>query len=335
MPGIDRTRVSVVVPAYNSALTIEDCLKAVKSSSYRNFELVLVNDGSTDGTRAIASGYADKIIDTAVRSGESCARARGVHESEGELIICVDSDVVIAPDTLDMIVKYFDGHEDISALTGKLSKTHANPDFFSQYKNLYMHYIFSRLPERITFLYGSILAIRRDVSALFIADPEFKGGADTLAGQNLISHDKKIAFLNTLEVIHLKKYNFISLTVNNFMIPFYWAKIFIHYNGIEQMSKKGGGFAHSPLEQLISVTAAPVVLFAPELFPGIPHIQAALFMVWILLDSRFLLFLLKEKGGLFGLLSIPLTFFENIIMACGIICGFLHEFVRWVRHLLR
>jgi len=53
-------------------------------------------------------------------------------------------------------------HPDCAALTGLLSKEHPNAGFFSQYKNLYMHYIFKKMSERVTFMYGSINAFRKE-----------------------------------------------------------------------------------------------------------------------------------------------------------------------------
>ena len=52
---------SVVVPAHNAEATLRKCLEAVKASAYRDYELVVVDDGSSDGTAGIAKEYADKV----------------------------------------------------------------------------------------------------------------------------------------------------------------------------------------------------------------------------------------------------------------------------------
>jgi len=145
------------------------------------------------------------------------ARNAGIETAQGDIIVLTDSDNVLMPDTLQRIEAFFSANSHISALTGLISKEHPNKDFFSQYKNLYMNYVFNKLPERVTFLHGSICAIRRNFVPF--GDPQIKTD-DAERGQKLYNSGKEIAFLNTLEVIHLKKYNFLSLFRNDFLVPF-------------------------------------------------------------------------------------------------------------------
>src|SRR6185436_12964279 len=107
----------------------------------------------------IAAEFADRVVRGEAQGGSAAARNRGVAAATGDILCFVDQDVVVAPDTLRSVVRYFVEHPDVAAVTGLLSKTHPNPDFFSQYKNLYMHYIMARMPERVTFLYGSLHAV--------------------------------------------------------------------------------------------------------------------------------------------------------------------------------
>ncbi|HXV27891.1 MAG TPA: glycosyltransferase family 2 protein, partial [bacterium] len=156
-----RVAVSVIFPAYNAGASLKRCLKAVKASAFKDYELIVVDDGSRDSTPEIAKRYADEVFTHARNLGRSHARSNGIRRATGEILVFIDADVVIKPDALSKIVDYFKGHAETDALTGLLSKEHPNTDYFSQYKNLYMNYIFSRLPENVNFLFGSIFAIRR------------------------------------------------------------------------------------------------------------------------------------------------------------------------------
>ncbi|MCX5713948.1 MAG: glycosyltransferase, partial [Candidatus Omnitrophica bacterium] len=269
-----------------------------------------------------ARRYADKVIRLEKNLGKNYARRMGIGAANGEIVVAVDSDIVIKKDTLNRIAGYFENNRRTDALTGLFSKEHPNKDFFSQYKNLYMHYIFRKLPKRVNFLFGSICAMRRDAANL--CNSSYRYGQDTAYGQQLVSHGKNIFFLTDLEVIHLKKYNFWSLLKNDFNICFYWANIFLKFKGWKQLGRNKVGFAHSPVEQLISVCLAPAtLLFIPlKLFILCPV------LLWVALNIGFLRFLLNESGMAFALVSTFFTFLDNIVMALGITCGFLFGLAR-------
>lgn len=94
--------VSVVVPVYNTAQYLPRCLDSILNQSFTDFELLLIDDGSTDGSGAVCDGYAEK--DSRVRvfhkenGGVSSARNMGLDSAHGEWITFVDSDDYIDDD---------------------------------------------------------------------------------------------------------------------------------------------------------------------------------------------------------------------------------------------
>ena len=313
---------SVIVPAYNSERTLERCLGAIWDSDHKHYELLVVNDASRDATASIAGKYADRVVSHAKNLGPDAARYSGIRAARGEVFVHIDSDVVVCPGTLSKIDAYFSSHPDVDALTGRLSKEHPHRDFFSQYKNLYMHYIFGKLPERVSFLYGSIYAVRKEATELFVLDHRTE--EDTERGQRLAMAGKKIAFLRGLEVVHLKKYDFVSWVKNDFRVPFNWAGIFLKYQGWKRLGKNQTGFAHAPKNQLVSVVLAPGILLLgiASLYLGsAPTLSAALAAVWLWLNLDFHRFLAREKGPIFGLAALFVTFLDHLVMASGILLG--------------
>jgi glycosyltransferase involved in cell wall biosynthesis len=304
------------------------CLEAVRASIYKDYEIVVVDDGSTDRTADIAEKCADKVIRLAGNNGPAYARTKGIEESTGSIIVSIDSDILIKPDTLSRINDFLTLHPEFDALTGLLSKEHPNSNFFSQYKNLYMNYIFNKLPGEVTFLFGSICAFRRQA---FQAYDIPEGAEDTALGQRLYRSGKRIAFLKDLEVVHLKYYGLFSFIRNDFIIPFMWAKIFLLYGGIKQLGRKGTGFAHSPKGQLASVAIAPAIFMTGLACVSVHALVlplTILILAWLILNNKFLLFLIREKGPVFGFLAIFVTFMDNIVMASGILCGFAANLVQ-------
>lgn len=100
---------SFIIPIYNVSDYLKDCLNSVISQKYQNFEVICVNDGSTDGSSAILEHYAskdDKIkIINQENLGLSCARNRGVNAASGDYIFFLDSDDWIEPSTLEILSK--------------------------------------------------------------------------------------------------------------------------------------------------------------------------------------------------------------------------------------
>lgn len=94
--------VSVIIPSYNSAHCIQRAIQSVLNQTYRNFEIIVVDDGSTDTTRELVTAYADSRIRYIFQrnGGVSAARNRGIHEASGELVAFLDADDVWFNDKL-------------------------------------------------------------------------------------------------------------------------------------------------------------------------------------------------------------------------------------------
>jgi len=321
--------VSVIIPILNSATTLENCLQAVRGSSYKDYELIAVNDASDDDSGRIAEKFADFLVTHRQTRGEGASRNSGAKTAKGNILVFLDSDVVIKPDALGRTVEYFKRHKSVVALSGRLSKEHPNNNFFSQYKNLYMYYIFGLLPERVNFLYGSIHAIRKN-DFMEYSENTSRLAADTELGLKFINRGQEIAFLKDLEVVHFKKHNFLSFLKNDFKIPFAWIQIFIEQQGIKQLFKNNLGFAHSPKKQIISIIVSFLIL-ALGIFVVVNRAFLyplfLLIIAYYMLNRKFLAFLTKEKGYLFGFTSFFITYLDNLVMSSGIICGLTAKFI--------
>ncbi len=100
-------KVSVVVCAYNAADTLDDCLVALGQLNYPDVEVVLVNDGSRDGTEAIARRHPWVRLVTTPNNGLSAARNVGLSAATGEIVAYTDADVRVDPDWLTYLVQPF------------------------------------------------------------------------------------------------------------------------------------------------------------------------------------------------------------------------------------
>ncbi len=110
-------RVSVVVPTYNAESTIEPLIQSLLRLDYPDYEVIVVNDGSKDATKAIVEKSAVKRIDHPKR-GASAARDAGLRAATGDIVAYVDSDVTVTPEWLRLLVVPFQDPS-IGATTGR------------------------------------------------------------------------------------------------------------------------------------------------------------------------------------------------------------------------
>ncbi|HSW99058.1 MAG TPA: glycosyltransferase family 2 protein [Candidatus Saccharimonadales bacterium] len=101
--------VSVIVPAYNEGPTLENCIRSLFKQTYTKFEVIIVNDGSTDDTEQIAwrlrDKYGEKIrVYSQPNGGKASALNLGVDKAAGEVVVCMDADSMFLKDAVRQLV---------------------------------------------------------------------------------------------------------------------------------------------------------------------------------------------------------------------------------------
>lgn len=96
--------VSVIIPAYNEARVIARCLGSLLDQTHRPHEIIVVDDGSTDGTQAIARGFGGVTLLEQSHEGSGAARNRGANTATGDVLCFLDADMRFARDFLARLV---------------------------------------------------------------------------------------------------------------------------------------------------------------------------------------------------------------------------------------
>ncbi|WP_455677335.1 glycosyltransferase family 2 protein [Pseudoscardovia suis] len=100
--------VTVVVPAYNAERYLTQCIESIRSQEYQNLEIIIVDDGSTDGTRQICEDFSAKdsrvVVIPQKNAGVSFARNIGIRKASGDYIQFVDADDVLRSDAIKRLV---------------------------------------------------------------------------------------------------------------------------------------------------------------------------------------------------------------------------------------
>jgi glycosyltransferase involved in cell wall biosynthesis len=107
--------VSVIMPVYNGERYLKEAINSVLSQSYKNIELVLINDGSTDLSKNIILSYSDsriRLFENEYNSGIVYSRNRGLEEARGKYIANLDSDDIALPERIEKQVYFLDNNTD-------------------------------------------------------------------------------------------------------------------------------------------------------------------------------------------------------------------------------
>lgn len=121
--------VSVIVPAYNEGKVIETTLRSLLASPYPNFEILVVDDGSTDDTadvvRALAASQPRVRLICQPNGGKAKAANHALTIARGEIVVAVDADTIVAPDAIPKMVAHF-ASPDVTAVCGNIAVGNVN-----------------------------------------------------------------------------------------------------------------------------------------------------------------------------------------------------------------
>ena len=115
--------VSVIMPAYNSEAYIEEAIQSVLSQTYKNFEFIIINDASKDGTLNVIKNYAKKdkritVVTNLTNLGVGATRALGIEKSKGSFIMWQDSDDISLPRRMELQLDYLLENELVGVVGG-------------------------------------------------------------------------------------------------------------------------------------------------------------------------------------------------------------------------
>jgi len=170
--------VSVVIPTYNRAHTVLDAVGSVLTQRFRDLELIVVDDGSTDDTAARLAAVGDPRLQVIMgrHAGVSAARNLGVAKASGDLVAFLDSDDLWHPDKLACEVAFLTHHPEVDAVFTDLEKRHGDQVFPSFMRETA---VFSRRLENAGYPDGLVLA-PREIRLCLLQEVPIKPSALTL-----------------------------------------------------------------------------------------------------------------------------------------------------------
>lgn len=202
--------VSVIVPVHNSARTLGACLQALEQTVYKSWEVIVVDDGSDDGSGDIATNQGYRVLhNRGAARGPAWARNHGARRAKGEILVFVDADVAVRPDTVLRLVQTLQ-KTGAAACFGSYDDAPAAENFLSQYKNLLHHFVHQHGRHEATTFWAACGAVRRaafkDVGGFNEAykRPSIE---DIELGQRLRANGYSIHLVPEIQVTHLKRWD--------------------------------------------------------------------------------------------------------------------------------
>jgi GT2 family glycosyltransferase len=206
--------VSVVIPVHNAAGHLEACLAALRRSDSPASECIVIDDGSTDGSRKVAERHGAQIISLAGNRGPAWARNRGAEAATSDFLFFIDADVYVHPETIGAVAAALARHGDFAALIGSYDDQPADPLFLSQYRNLFHHYVHQHGKEEAATFWTGCGAVRR---AAFLEIGGFnqqwpKGCVEDIElGFRLRQAGYRIRLEKEIQVTHGKRWRLLDL----------------------------------------------------------------------------------------------------------------------------
>jgi GT2 family glycosyltransferase len=276
------------------------CLASVQDQSVPPLELIVIDDGSRDGSGQAAADFGARVLRQEHSLGPARARNAGAALASGDILVFIDADVELHPDTLALIRQRFEKDPTLDAVCGRYDNEPAARAFVSRYRNLLHAYTHMMATGPAGTFWAGCGAIRRPVfEAARGFDPRFTTPSveDIELGMRLARLGRSLAFDGSIQVKHHKRWTLWSMIRTDV-----WLRA-VPWSHLMMADRKAPASLNLRWSQRASVAAA---LLWPAALPLHPAAGLALLAAHAGLNLPFLGFLRRTQGLLFAIASWPL-----------------------------
>ncbi|HEX7518399.1 MAG TPA: glycosyltransferase [Chthoniobacterales bacterium] len=329
---------SVVVPVWNGIAHLAACLEALAASTRKPDEIVVVDDGSDDGSAAIARAHGCKVV--CVPSGPlgpATARNRGVSASSGEIIVFVDCDVAVHPETLGLMEQQFLSNANLCGLFGSYDDRPTEAGLISGYRNLLHHHVHQRSQREASTFWAGCGAIRREAFQTangFDETYRWASIEDIELGLRLRRAGHRLVLCPEIQATHRKRWSFLQVIHTDvFRRAIPWTKLILSQGSLPND-------LNLRMENRVSAIAVWTLLLL--LAFGVANLSllwAAIIPIALLLGCNWALYRLfhRQRGFLFSLGAIGLHWLHYLYTCATFVSVVLESSLRSVpgspRHL--
>ncbi|HSM84192.1 MAG TPA: glycosyltransferase [Nodosilinea sp.] len=306
---LSQPTISVVIPVHNGGESFKRCLSSVKASSRQPDEVIVVADGDTDGSWAVAEDFGAQVFRYTSAGGPARARNRGAQEAKGDILFFVDADVTLGPDTIGQVEEAFQRDVNLAALIGSYDDEPGAENFLSQYKNLFHHYTHQVSSEKASTFWGACGAVRAEVfRAVGGFDERYTKPCveDIELGYRLRRAGYKIRLCKHIQVKHLKCWRPVSmLRAEVFYRALPWTELILS----QKQPMNDLNLDRSNRLSVVLSFALVGCLVGGVVEPFLWIVAIALMIGLLVINNRVYRFFWRKRGALFALRVIPWHWF--------------------------
>lgn len=322
---------SVIIPVLNGARFLPQCLECLKRSKTPPAECIVVDDGSSDGSAAIAESAGATVLQTRGKTGPGTGRNLGAAHASGDVLVFVDADVCVRPDTLELIRARFENDPSIDALFGSYDDEPGDPGLISQYRNLLHHYVHQNGRLEAATFWSGCGAIKRTVLQALGGFEECYPHAsteDVELGYRLRAAGHRTVLDPSIQVKHLKSWGIFEMIRGDILyraIP--WTRLILRSNRLPDDLNLA---VSQRLTAILVLGAVAIAVIGPFVKTS-PAWALLPLAAAVFLNRKFYRFLASKRGWLFAAIVLPLHlayyFYSAVTFAA---CVVLHVLV-WRR----
>jgi GT2 family glycosyltransferase len=326
--------ITVVVPVRDGGALLEQSLRRIQTSRLKPLEVIVVDDGSRDGSPDCARRLGARLLSTEGHRGPARARNVGARAARGDVLLFVDADVCIRRDTTARVRAAFSRDRALDALIGSYDDDPSAPNFASQYKNLLHCFVHQTGRREASTFWSGCGAIRRSV---FLAHGGFDESYDRPAiedielGARLRRAGRKVVLDPGLVVKHLKRWSFAMLVRSDvFDRALPWTELILR----ERHMPNDLNLARAQRLGVALVLALPALVVGALLASGpaaavLGALAAAALLTSLGLDAGFYRFLALRRGVRFALAAMPLHLLYHFYSGLAFGAGVLRYALAW------
>jgi glycosyltransferase involved in cell wall biosynthesis len=311
----DSSELSIVVPVFNGASTLRACLDALLRATGPSREIIVVDDASKDNSVEIAIALGVRPIQFHANRGCTDARNEGANHARSPILVFVDCDVVVHPDALERIYRFFSENAEYTAIFGSYDARPGAPHFVSQYRNLLHHFTHQNEKSKTETFWTGLGAVRRSAF-------EHVGGfrreygpiEDVAFGLELAERGFRIALEPRLMGTHLKRwtlYSMIKTDIFDRAVP--WSTMILNRRRFTNALNTSAAHKLSVIATMLCF----LCLIMSLMFYQLIYVSAFCLLVMIATNLHIIRYYIKEKGLFFGIGVIPLHFIHQLCAGLG------------------